>query len=92
MAKGDRNAKPYLEGSRPTFGALGAFAITPADTTDLEEETRGLYVAVAGAVKVEMANGSVVTFTNLVAGVVHPLRVAIVWSTGTTATGIVGLY
>jgi hypothetical protein len=67
----------------------GAFAITPNDSTDLSEITLSLWVSVAGAVKVTMYDGSVVTYANLTAGR-HPLRVKRVWSTGTAATGLVG--
>jgi hypothetical protein len=67
---------------------VGAFAVTPNDTTDLIECTLSLYVSVAGAVKVTLFDGSIVTYANLIAGR-HPLRVKRVWATGTTATGIV---
>lgn len=67
----------------------GAFAITPNDSTDLGEITVNLYVGTAGACKVTMFDGSVVTYASLAAGR-HPLRVKRVWATGTTATGIVG--
>jgi hypothetical protein len=39
-----------------------------------------------------MADGTTVLFTDLVAGVVHPLAVKRVRSTSTTATSIVGIY
>jgi len=73
-----------------TAPAGGAFAITPNDSTDLTRLTRGLYVGVGGNVAVRIG-GVDVTFSNLAAGVVHPLRVTRVLSTGTTATNIVGL-
>ena len=38
-----------------------AFAITPNDATDLTEITLSLWVSVAGAVKVTLYDGSVVT-------------------------------
>jgi len=70
-----------------------AFAITPADGTDLAYVTRGLYVGVSGDAKVDMVGGEqAVVFTALAAGVVHPLRVTRVYSTDTTATNIVGVY
>jgi hypothetical protein len=67
-----------------------AFSITPSDA-DYFPKTRGLFVASATAVVVEMASGAVVTFNALAAGVVHPLQVVRVLSTGTTATGIIGI-
>ena len=69
-----------------------AEAVTPNDSTDITE-TRGLYVGVQGDVKVDMASGATaVTFTNLAAGIIHPLRVTRVYSTDTTATNITALY
>ncbi len=67
----------------------GAFAITPNDSNDLAEMTVNLYIGTAGAAKLTMFDGSVVTYANLSAGR-HPLRVKRVWATGTTATGIIG--
>jgi hypothetical protein len=70
-----------------------AVAITPNNSTDLAVETRGLYVGAAGDVAVILADDSAaVTFTALAAGIVHPLAVKRVKVTGTTATGIVGVY
>lgn len=70
-----------------------AVAITPDNSTDLATTTRGLYVGAAGDVAVILADDSAaVTFTALAAGIVHPLAVKRVKATGTTATGIVGVY
>lgn len=69
----------------------GAAAVTPHDTNKIAV-TRGLYVGVAGDVKVDMLNGDTVTFTNLAGGIVHPLQVDHVYDTGTTATNIVAIY
>jgi len=56
-------------------------------------ETNGcvLYVGVAGDLRVKMASGKVVTFTDMNVGFV-PLHVTQVYSTGTTATDIVALW
>ena len=67
------------------------FVITPSDTEDLDIPTRGLYVGVVGDVKVDMISGSTLTFVSMVAGIVHPLQVRRVYSTGTDATDIVGV-
>jgi len=78
----------------PQVPARSAVAVTPSDSTDIVP-TRGLYVGGSGAVKVIMADdvaAGAVTFTALAAGIVHPLRVKRVYSTGTAATGIVALY
>ena len=76
----------------PTSGAHDAFDVTPDDAADLTIETRGVYIAASGDLHVLMAGGGEITFTGLAAGVVHPLRVRRVYATGTTATGIVGVY
>jgi len=72
--------------------ASSGFAITPHDTNELVRVTRGIYVGVAGDVKVEFYSGDIVTFKDLAAGVIHPLRVKRVYETGTDATDIVGVY
>lgn len=73
--------------------AASAVAITPSDSVDLETPTRGLYVGAAGNVKVDMVdNGTAIVFTGLAAGVIHPIRCKRVYSTGTSATGLVGVY
>lgn len=72
--------------------AAGALTISPHDTTPLTRAIRALYVGGAGNVKVTMNNGTVVTFVGISAGSILPIRASIVWSTGTTATSMVGLY
>lgn len=63
-------------------------AVTPADGTDLPGgPTRALLVGGDGDVAVVYANGMSDTIY-LLAGVVHPISVARVKSTGTTATNI----
>lgn len=68
-----------------------AFGITPNDGTDLTTWALALYVGAAGNVKVDTWGGETVTFANAPVGVL-PVRVRRVWSTGTTATSLVGLY
>lgn len=77
----------------PTFPQYpaGAAAITPSDTINLANVSV-VYVGVTGNVKVTTANGDVVTFTGVLAGSVIPVQVLRVWSTGTTATTMVGIY
>lgn len=69
-----------------------AFSVTPSDTADLTQVTRGLYVGVSGNVKVDMVSGDTLTFVAMAAGVVHPLQVKKVYSTGTDATDIIGVF
>lgn len=72
--------------------ATNGFAVTPDDVSDLPAQTRALYVGGAGNVRVTLRNGDVLTFVGATAGSYHPIRASRVWSTGTTATSIVGLY
>ena len=82
-----------LTGGSYIGSAEHAFAITPADGADLAYVTRAVYVGGAGAMKVDMHGGEDgVTFTGLVVGMIYPLRVSRVYSTGTSATNIIGLY
>lgn len=74
-----------------TSPARDAVAITPDDTTDLGSVTRGIYVGSAGNLQVQMASGTVVTFENVLAGAVYPIRAARVMATGTTAANLVAL-
>jgi hypothetical protein len=77
----------------PSGPAENAFAVTPHDTNELSNITRGLYLGVTGDVTVVMANGDEIQFLNMAAGIIHPLRVKIVKDTGTDADlGIVGVY
>lgn len=63
-------------------------AVTPADGSDLPGGvTRAIMVGADGDVAVTYANGVSDTLY-LLAGVVHPIQVARVKATGTTATGI----
>jgi hypothetical protein len=71
--------------------ASGAFAITPDDETDLATITRGIYVGTSGDLAVIMLDDTSVTLVDIVAGVVHPLRVKRVLE-ASTADDIVGFY
>lgn len=74
----------------PTRHADEAVSITPDDDAEFEP-TRGIYVGVTGDLAVKMVNGQTATFAGLAAGVIHPLAVVKVLSTGTTAGSIIGL-
>jgi hypothetical protein len=51
--------------------------------------SRALYVSIAGNIVVRLADDTAdVTLSNLLAGVVYPLAIAIVRQTGTTASGV----
>lgn len=87
MADTFANATVSLNGP-----AVNAFAVTPHDTNELTAHTRGIYVGVSGDVKVTTTGGDTVTFVDMAAGVIHPIRAKIIFSTGTDATNIIGLY
>jgi hypothetical protein len=70
----------------------GGFAITPNDNADLSRVTRKLYVGTQGDIQVTLANDDTIIFPALAAGIFHRLRVKRVLSTGTSASGIVGVY
>ena len=71
--------------------ATHAFAITPHDTAPLPEPTRALYVGGAGSVTVVLLSGEEVSFANVAASSLLPIRVSDVLATGTTASLLVGL-
>lgn len=73
-----------------TDPAVSVFEITPNDATDLPQPTAGLNVLTPGRVHVTTVDGSDGTIS-VYPGHVVPVRVARVWQTGTTATGITGL-
>ncbi|QIB38136.1 hypothetical protein G3A56_09155 [Rhizobium oryzihabitans] len=66
------------------------FSIAKSDTVDLENDTRALIIGTEGDIKITDDKGAVGTFT-MPAGV-FPIRIRRVWSTGTTAGGLVGIY
>ena len=67
-------------------------AVTPSDSANLPDgQSRGFHVNVAGNIKFTDATDNAVTLTVL-AGVPYPYAAKRIWSTGTTATGIFGLY
>lgn len=64
-------------------------AVTPDDGTDLARGvTRAVYVGGEGNLAVVYAGGAEDVLTGLAAGIFHPLSVARIKATGTTATGI----
>lgn len=68
--------------------AKHAAAVVPSDAADLPNASRAIYVGTTGDLKVTMVGGETVTFKTVPVGVLH-LRIARVWSTGTTATNLV---
>jgi len=68
----------------------GAVSITPDDNNNLTDSVSALYVGGAGAVKVTTLAGDTVTLLAVPVGILE-LSVTRVFSTSTTATGIIGL-
>lgn len=69
----------------------GAAAVTPNDGADLTRYARRLYVGGTGALKVDMLDGSTVTFSAVPVGELN-VSVKRVYLIGTTATNIVAIY
>ena len=67
-----------------------AGAITPSNTDDLPQFSV-VYVGTGGNVKVTTAQGTVVTFSNAIAGSVLPVRVRRVWA-DSTASNMVAIF
>lgn len=86
MSDSFKNFTPGLESP-----AIGAQEVTPDDASDLPTVSRALNAGNAGSVRVTMLDDSIATLA-IGAGVLFPVRVKRVWSSGTTATSIVALY
>lgn len=70
--------------------ATAAEVIVPDDAADLGYVTRGLYVGSTGSVVAVMLSGDEITLNDVQAGVIYPIRVRRVKTTGTTAAGLIG--
>ena len=74
-----------------TKPAVSATEITLADTGEYSPPYRSLYIGGAGDLKVTTANDEDVTFVGLAAGSILPVEIKLAWSTGSTASSIIGL-
>lgn len=72
-----------------TAPLTGFAAVTPHDTNELANWSRAVYVGASGDLKFTSAGGDTVTLVGLAAGIWHPIRAKIIFSTDTTATSIV---
>ena len=72
--------------------AKNAFHITPSDSANLTIATRSLYIGGAGTVKFDTVGGETITITGALAGTILPVRINKVYSSNTSATGLVGFY
>jgi len=69
-----------------------SYEVTPSDGANLAFITRAIYVGVTGDVKLLLKGDTANTTLKNVAVGYHPLRVAKIFATGTTANSIVALY
>ena len=94
MSAVDRYAGITTDRRLPEFPAEGAQDADAAksDTTELNVVSRALWVGTGGSIKVQMHNGDVVTIPGVPDASMLPIRVRQVFSTGTTATGLVSFY
>tara|TARA_A100001391_G_scaffold198002_1_gene179070 strand:- start:114 stop:395 length:282 start_codon:yes stop_codon:yes gene_type:complete len=90
-----------LEGNfqaQPRVFAHDAVDITPDDSANIPNTTeRGCCIYVGdtsggSAIKVTMESGNDITFEGVAAGSFLPILVTKVFSTGTTASGLIALY
>lgn len=71
--------------------AVTGFDITPHDSQDLPERTRAIYIGDGGDLTLTFADGAPLSFINLAAGTVLPVRATSVKATGTSAANLIGL-
>lgn len=83
------NTALYAEYTSP---AQAAETVTPSDSINLSSVCRGLWVGGAGNAAVVMADGSVVTYSGILAGTLLPVMISRVNLTNTTATLMVAMY
>lgn len=86
-------AKDANNVSVPSYGpATDSVAITKSDVTDLSGlKIKGIWVGVAGDVAIIGLRGTVSVVFTAPAGSIIPIMPSKVMSTGTTASGLVGL-
>jgi len=72
---------------------LFAEAITHSDSTDLDLKEARIYVGTGGHIKLDLVGGNTITLKNVPSGTfIDYLRVARIWSRGTTASDIIAIY
>ncbi len=78
--------------SDKTDPLAGEILVTHSDTEDITNKGeptigRGLYIDVAGTIRYIDGLGNTHTKANMATGIIHPVYVQRIYSTGTTATG-----
>lgn len=74
-----------------SYPAQGVLAITTSDTLDTTKVVRAIRANTAGTIKITSPDGTTAT-CNFLAGETRPIVATRIWATGTTATGIEGMY
>ncbi len=69
-----------------------AFVVATSDVADLAHTTRAIQAAVDGLVYADFVESGTNVPVFCIAGIVYPYRLSRIYTTGTAATGIVGLY
>lgn len=70
--------------------AVGAVAISyGGGDQSVTVNARGIHIDTAGALKVDLVDGSTVTFATMNAGSFYPYRVTKIYQTGSTAAGFI---
>lgn len=72
--------------------ADNVISITPNDGVDLSKVIRGLHVNVGGTVRGILNGDSVTQDFTVNAGALYPYRFKRIFATGTTATGLLGVF
>jgi hypothetical protein len=75
-----------------TSPAQGVVVVTPSDTNPLRNPTRAIRANTAGVIKCTFVDGTT-ALCNFAAGETRPISAVIIWSTGTTVSGVIeGMY
>lgn len=77
--------------SKGQFSSASFFTITPTDSVNLPNPTRAIYVGAGGNLTVLGVDDTTNVQFIVQTGQILPIQVRQVQSTGTTATGLVGL-
>lgn len=85
------NSLPPEHLIHPAKGAFDAYAVR-SDTVDFAIAARAFYTGSGGNIKVTTHDKQDIALVSVPAGTIFPLRIIRLWSTGTAATDVVGLY
>lgn len=73
-----------------TISIRNIVAITPNDSVDLTNPTKGIYVSATSTIKIDTIGGQTVTISSLAGGIWHPIQAKRIYNAGTSATGLLG--